>query len=101
MVGTAGGPSKKKICDYITITTSEDDVGHLFVVWHVSEFGLDLSIAGNALVVRFMSGSGKFLRTRTPNLTNILDGSERERDPTFSSRSGTLGSVRVRFAFER
>ena len=46
MVGTAGGPSKKKICDYITITTSEDDVGHLFVVWHVSEFGLDLSIAG-------------------------------------------------------
>ena len=59
------------------------------------------SITFNVLVVRFTSGSGKFLRTRTPNLTNIRDGSERERDPTFSSRSGTLAPVRVRFAFER
>lgn len=47
-----------------------------------------------------LSGSGKIWRTRTPNLTIILNGDERERDPTFSSRSDVLGPVYVWFAFE-
>ena len=54
----------------------------------------------NVLEVRFASGSGKFFRTRTPNLTANLDGPERERNLTFSSGSGTIGSVQVQFGFE-
>ena len=88
---TKGRPSCAKNSSCVTSVTTNIHSNHGHLV-HAGE--------ANVLEVRFTSGSGKKIRTRTQNLTAFLDGSERERNLAFGSGSGTLRSVRVRFGFE-